>query len=155
MDVDGVPATPAAVLPGNVTEAGPTPESYANKATFGLTGLLVFVIVVIIIIFAKKRCTERKRRHHSDSVADEESFNEQTEMYVKDPYRDLEQSSSEKWKQLPENVKWMLKGHIIDNRKVKLGSLIGKGQTVPQLLTHPAEVHAIQLFSGYDRGIVQ
>ena len=134
MGVDGVMVTPAvAMLQMNVTESvGPTPESYANKATFGLTGLLVFVIVVIIIIFAKKRCIERKRRRHSDSAADsDESFNEQTEMFVKDPFKDLEESSSEKWKQLPDNVKWMLKGHIIDNRKVRLGSLIGKGETVP------------------------
>lgn len=105
----------------------------AGNATFGLTGLLVFVIVVILIVFAKKRCIDRRRRRtHSDSAAaaDEESssFNEQNEMFVKDPFRDLEQKTSERWGQLPDNVKWMLKGHIIDYRKVRLGGVIGKGQ---------------------------
>lgn len=114
------------------TTSAPDNMGTASNATFGLTGLLVFVIVVILIIFAKKRCINRRRRRkHSDSAADEEgsSFNERNEMFVKDPFKDLEEKTSERWGQLPDNVKWLLKGHIIDYRKVRLGGVIGKGLT--------------------------
>lgn len=126
----------------NITTVTPSGNDTNMSATFGLTGLLVFVIVVIVIVAVRSKCRSRSSsspdpEEPQNPAPPEEDPNYEQPVFVSGPTltREAEKWSSGNWSHLADDIKWMLKGHVIERERIRLGNVIGKGNgTVTQFV---------------------
>ena len=125
----------------NNTTMTPSGDNTTMNTTYGLTGLLVFVIVVVIVIAIRRKCRRTPSRTSSvdqeeppNPVPAEGGLNYEQPVFVSNPSltREAEKWTGKNWSHLADDIKWLLRGHVIERERIRLGNVIGKGKTVKE-----------------------
>ena len=110
-----------------VTTEKPGGSSDATNASFGVTALFLFIAVFIVVVCVRKRCRNKSQDSKNSEFSDEIS-----DIFVQE---DKFVRTTKQWVDLHEGIKAVIKGILIDVRRLELAHEIGKGNILLTLST--------------------